>query len=82
MVISIIGLILALVFLMLNEVFVFRKAKNIARSAFIMKEEEEDKLMPNPNQGIGSRQDEVESRSNNEISMGDSPKKGSESSIQ
>jgi hypothetical protein len=27
------------VFLMINEVFVFRKAKSIARSAFIMKEE-------------------------------------------
>jgi hypothetical protein len=37
MVISIVGLILALIFLMINEVFVFRKAKNIARAAFIMK---------------------------------------------
>ena len=38
MVISIVGLIVALVFLMINEVFVFRKGKNIARSAFITKE--------------------------------------------
>ena len=40
MVISIVGLILAIVFLMINEVFIFKKAKNIARAAFIMKEEE------------------------------------------
>lgn len=38
MVISIIGLLLALFFIMINEIFVFRKAKNIARAAFIMKE--------------------------------------------
>lgn len=37
MVISIVGLILALLFLSINEVFVFKKAKNIARSAFIVK---------------------------------------------
>ena len=57
MVISIVGLIVALGFLMANEVFVFRKAKNIARSAFIMKEEEEDKLVNNQNQVPGSRED-------------------------
>lgn len=43
MVISIVGLLLALGFLLLNEVLVFRKAKNIARAAFVMREEEEPK---------------------------------------
>jgi hypothetical protein len=37
LVVSIVALILALVFYMISEVFVFRKAKNIARAAFIMK---------------------------------------------
>lgn len=71
MVISIIGLILAIAFIMINEVFVFRKAKNIARAAFIMREDEEERL--NSPKLLNNQEERIEGE-NNEISMVESRK--------
>lgn len=81
LVISIVGLIVAIVFLLLNEVFVFRKAKNIARSAFIMKQQEEQKLNSHQNVGEGNLREAEQIKSKSEQSLGGSRNKIAEQSM-
>lgn len=45
MVLSILGFLILGVYMMVGEAFTYKKAKNVARSAFIMREEEEEALV-------------------------------------
>jgi amino acid transporter len=56
MVVSIVGFVLAVVFLFLDYMFTEKKAKNIARSAFVRREEEDELLGKRSRSILNSRQ--------------------------
>ena len=77
LVVAILGFLLAIAFLMINFVFNFKKAKNIARATFVSKEEEGEKLITNQSGFHGAR----EQKRNESDKISESNLGGSKSNI-
>jgi hypothetical protein len=60
MVLSILGFLILGVYMLLDQAFTYKKAKNVARSAFVMREEEEEPLGEQPENQSGGQPGNLE----------------------
>jgi hypothetical protein len=64
MVLSVLGFLILGMYMMLTQAFTYKKAKNVARSAFVTREEEEEPLGEQPENQSGGQGGNLEIESN------------------
>lgn len=64
MVLSILGFLVLGAYMLVTQAFTYKKAKNVARSAFVMREEEEEPIAEQPEQQSGGQPANLELESN------------------